>query len=102
MRIRPPYYYSVQCNGKNGKPLTLDIDADTSEEVVAIICDTFHGRLEPPKDESGKFRKGQPYTHIGVVLFDKRDKAVVDITHGNVYNLSPEQVITRLRDAINS
>lgn len=101
MRIRNSTFYSIICSSKNCR-LSLDVDADSSKEVVSVVEKAFKGRWQPPKDENGLYRKGQPYTHLKILCVDKSTDYCSTITHGNVYSLTPSQVINHIKDTIST
>lgn len=99
MRVRPDKYYVVLCERKESSE-RIEVDECDSQELIYLVCDTLQERLNAPKDENGKYKKGIPYTKLSVIEFDKRTKRNKTLTSGPVYNLSPIQVKERLAKAI--
>jgi hypothetical protein len=95
MRLRPTKFYSVHAK-RNEQLLKVDLDADTPDEVVYAIQALFADRWEPPKDEKGRYKKGIPYTQVKIVCCNKDTHNTYTLTHGNVYNYSPTQVVERI------
>lgn len=98
MRLRPTKFFSVHAK-RNEQLLKVDLDADTPDEVVYAIQALFADRWEPPKDEKGRYKKGIPYTQVKIVCCNKDTHNSYTLTHGNVYNYSPTQVVEKIKQS---
>lgn len=101
MRVRPNMYYAILCESKD-RVERIEIDDADSDQVVSFVLVTFQGRLNPPTDRNGQYKKNIPYTKIFVVEFDKKMKKNKTLTNGKIYNLSPTQVKERIVTALKS
>ena len=99
MKERANEYYVVRCKRKN-ETKSVRIDSESADSVVNLVVATFSGRLNPPKDADGRYKKGIPHTKISIEAADESQKRVRRLTHGCVYNYSPTQVVKTLRHRI--
>jgi len=99
MRVRSEKYYVIRCQRKKDVKV-IEIENDNSQDVVYFVCDLFKDRLKPAKDGNGSYKRDIPYSTLSVAEVDKRKKYVQQLTHGNIYNLSPTQVKERIINAI--
>ena len=76
----------------------INIEADSDIEVVQFIVRLFSKRLNPPKDDDGKYKKGVPHTRIQIILCNQSNSMV--LTRGSIYNYSPSQVIDKIKEAM--
>ena len=95
MRIRPNVYYAVICD-RNGNIERVEIDSTDPKELLYLVCECLPERMNPPRGDDGKCKKGIPYTKLKVVEFNKATRTNRTLTYGHIYNLSPAQIIERI------
>lgn len=98
MRIRPEKFYIIKCRRKDDLN-TVEIEDADSQGIAGMLFELFQYRLSPSRDDSGKCKK-VPYTMLSVIECNNRTMRNREITHCNVYNLSPSQVKERILDKI--
>lgn len=98
MRIRPEKFYIIKCRRKDDLN-TIEIEDADSQSIAGMLWELFQYRISPSRDDSGRSKK-VPYTMISVMECNNRTRRNREITHCNVYNLSPAQVRERILDRI--
>lgn len=78
----------------------MTVNAPSNDTIVNVLLETFSNRLTPPKMQGGGFKRNIPKTRFSVALRDDAGRRMRSVTHGDIYNYSPMQVLQSIKRAL--